>query len=295
MSDAGGGAARGQEAASGTAEDTRPHVLGSLRLRLDPAARGGVLVECTIQDDIVTMARQRPGTPEVVIVRVHTSMLIVKLLPDFPCIFSASGRDTPNEIVYCFAESESKRNEWLAVLRRMGVSIYDSSGNVVLPDTTVVHSRSDAASDRSTPRERSTAAAEGVRGGGYRDGRTADQGAESAPTSEGDAVASDRTLSQEDTRSSSPVSEARRRRGWQPTPSHSMNRGVQAYLNVVYGRGSPSANMSPGASGAAPERLPFSGAFRLKPRRPPSESTTRSEEASPRRTDTLPGPYPGPL
>ena len=88
--------------------------------------------------------------------------LIVKLLPDFPCIFSASGRDTPNEIVYCFLESESKRNEWLAVLRRMGVSIYDSSGNVVLPDTTVVHSRSDAASDRSTPRERSTAAAEVV-------------------------------------------------------------------------------------------------------------------------------------
>ena len=137
------GAAGGRPLAS----DSRPwpEVRGNLTLRLDPREKGGISALCTIQDSVVTMRASRrsvqsPDEDPAVIVRVRISQLTVRLLPEYTSMFCAASSERPDENIYCFAENQEKRNKWVAMLRRMGVTIYGSSGEVALTATTVVPS-----------------------------------------------------------------------------------------------------------------------------------------------------------
>lgn len=269
------GAAGGRPLAS----DSRPwpEVRGNLTLRLDPREKGGISALCTIQDSVVTMRASRrsvqsPDEDPAVIVRVRISQLTVRLLPEYTSMFCAASSERPDENIYCFAENQEKRNKWVAMLRRMGVTIYGSSGEVALTATTVVPSiRQGHPEQRPTSLEVAPAQARSGEGEGEGEERPTFGGeerpAKSAPPSRGaptlpdgapepeeGPTAPDGAPEQAGTRSANVTSDSSEK----PLASHAaptlprrnaasrgIHRGLQAYMTIVNRRNQTPSRRSP--------------------------------------------------
>ena len=258
---------------------------GNLTLRLDPRDKGGISATCTIQDSVVTMraSRQSAQSPEedpAVIVRVRISQLTVRLLPEYTSMFCAASSERPDEKIYCFAENQEKRNKWVAMLRRMGVTIFGSSGEVALTATTVVPSiRQGHSEQRPTSPEGAPAQVHSGDGAGEERptfGGRSSRPAKSAPPARGDPARGDPTLpdaapepergttapdgapEQAGTRSAKVTSDSSEK---PPDPSHAapalprrnsaslgIHRGMQAYMTIVNRRKQTPSRRSPQSS-----------------------------------------------
>jgi hypothetical protein len=272
------GAAGGRPLAS----DTRPwpEVRGNLTLRLDPREKGGISALCTIQDSVVTMrasrrSAQSPDEDPAVIVRVRISQLTVRLMPEYTSMFCAASSERPDENIYCFAENQEKRNKWVAMLRRMGVTIYGSSGEVALTATTVVPSiRQGHPEQRLTSLEVAPAQARSGEGEGEGEGEErptcggrSSRPAKSAPPSRGAPTLPDAALEPEegpaapdgapeqagtqsarvtsDSSEKPPASHAAPTLPRRNAASRGIHRGLQAYMTIVNRRNQTPSRRSP--------------------------------------------------
>jgi len=106
---------------------------GKLALKGSPGARRPVHAECTVQHGVLTLSvakRNASGESSSSVVaevpvkdlavglqRAQTSMITLATL------YEGKVYDE----IYCFADNQSERNQWIAVFRRMGVPIFDVS------------------------------------------------------------------------------------------------------------------------------------------------------------------------
>jgi hypothetical protein len=111
----------------------RREVRGLLDVRAKPdqnaAARQAI---CSVQDGVLTLHVARPGNPIhglaetaglLHAVRINLQHMTVILKPGHTSMFEIACGGLEHTRVYCFAADQEHRNKWIAVFRRMGVSI----------------------------------------------------------------------------------------------------------------------------------------------------------------------------
>ena len=92
-------------------------------------------VECTIQHGVITFYDPaETGAEAVILAREQVSSIVATIVPDQTRKFSiCSGLELIDSTqVWCCAKDQADRNQWLAVLHRLGVDIYceDSDGEI---------------------------------------------------------------------------------------------------------------------------------------------------------------------
>jgi hypothetical protein len=123
----------------------RREVRGLLDVRANPdqnaAARQAI---CSVQDGVLTLHVARPGNfihelaetaGLLPAVRINLQHMAVTLQPGHTSMFEIACGGLEHTRVYCFAADQERRNKWIAVFRRMGVSIASIPG---LPTTVPV-------------------------------------------------------------------------------------------------------------------------------------------------------------
>ena len=111
-------------------------VSGSLELRGSATRRTSLdrKVECTIQNEVMTFYEPaETGTEAVVLAREQVSGIIVTIVLAQTRKFSiCNPEDIDSTQVWCCARDQVKRDEWLAVLHRLGVDLYreDDDGQI---------------------------------------------------------------------------------------------------------------------------------------------------------------------
>ena len=92
-------------------------------------------VKCTIQHGVITFYDPaETGAEAVILAREQVSSIVATIVPDQTRKFSiCSGLELIDSTqVWCCAKDQADRNQWLAVLHRLGVDIYceDSDGEI---------------------------------------------------------------------------------------------------------------------------------------------------------------------
>jgi hypothetical protein len=86
--------------------------------------------ECSVQNDVLSLSiAESSGTSSGTVVAVPIEELAVGLQRGRTNMFIIATRngDQLYDDISCFADDQEKRNKWIAVLRRMGVPIFDLS------------------------------------------------------------------------------------------------------------------------------------------------------------------------
>ena len=107
---------------------------GLLTIKASPNHSKGLRAECSVQNDVLTLSIARAscessGESSGTVVAVPVEELAVGLQrgrTDMFIIATRNGNKLYDDIS-CFADDKEKRNKWIAVLRRMGVPIFDLS------------------------------------------------------------------------------------------------------------------------------------------------------------------------
>jgi hypothetical protein len=113
-------------------------VTGPLELRLRATRRSSSdkRATCTIQQGIMTFSSAlRPGAEMAVLAEVPVSDIVATIVPDQTRKFSICYPELiDSSQVWCCAQDQSTRDEWLAVLHRLGVDLYreDDDGQIWL-------------------------------------------------------------------------------------------------------------------------------------------------------------------
>ena len=109
---------------------------GLLTVKASPTHSKGLCAECSVQNDVLTLSIARAshessGASSGTVVAVPVEELAVGLQrgrTDMFIIATRNGNKLYDDIS-CFADDQEKRNKWIAVLRRMGVPIFDLSSS----------------------------------------------------------------------------------------------------------------------------------------------------------------------
>ena len=113
-------------------------VSGALELRGCAARRkpSDRQATCTIQHGVMTFcSAMRPGAEIVVLAQVQLSDIVATIVSDQSRKFSiCNPEDIDSTQVWCCAKDQEKRDEWLAILHRLGVHLYreDEDGRIRL-------------------------------------------------------------------------------------------------------------------------------------------------------------------
>jgi hypothetical protein len=111
---------------------------GLLTVKASPTHSKGLCAECSVQNDVLTLSisrasRESSGASSgtVTVVAVPVEELAVGLQRGRTDMFIIATRngDKLYDDISCFADDQEKRNKWIAVLRRMGVPIFDLSSS----------------------------------------------------------------------------------------------------------------------------------------------------------------------
>jgi hypothetical protein len=112
-------------------------VCGALEVRGSATGRTRLdrKVKCTIQHGVITFYDPaETGAEAVILAREQVSSIVATIVPDQTRKFSiCSGLELIDSTqVWCCAKDQADRNQWLAVLHRLGVDIYfeDSDGEI---------------------------------------------------------------------------------------------------------------------------------------------------------------------
>ena len=107
-----------------------------LRLRATRKSSSDKRATCTIQHGIMTFSSAlRPGAEMAVLAEVPVSDIVATIVPDQTRKFSICYPELiDSSQVWCCAQDQSTRDEWLAVLHRLGVDLYreDDDGQIWL-------------------------------------------------------------------------------------------------------------------------------------------------------------------
>ena len=107
-----------------------------LRLRATRRSSSDKRATCTIQQGIMTFSSAlRPGAEMAVLAEVPVSDIVATIVPDQTRKFSICYPELiDSSQVWCCAQDQSTRDEWLAVLHRLGVDLYreDDDGQIWL-------------------------------------------------------------------------------------------------------------------------------------------------------------------
>ena len=105
-----------------------------LRLRATRKSSSDKRATCTIQHGIMTFSSAlRPRAELAVLLEVPVSDIVATIVPDQTRKFSiCNPLDIDSTQVWCCARDQVKRDEWLAVLHRLGVDLYceDDDGQI---------------------------------------------------------------------------------------------------------------------------------------------------------------------
>ena len=105
-----------------------------LRLRATRKSSSDKRATCTIQQGIMTFSSAlRPGAEMAVLAEVPVSDIVATIVPDQTRKFSICYPELiDSSQVWCCAQDQSTRDEWLAVLHRLGVDLYceDDDGQI---------------------------------------------------------------------------------------------------------------------------------------------------------------------
>ena len=109
-------------------------VRGLLTLKASPTHSNGMCAECSVQNDVLTLsiaraAGSRESSGTVVAVPLQDLAVGLKRGRTDMFIIATRNGDQLYDDISCFADDEEKRNKWIAVLRRMGVPIFDLSSS----------------------------------------------------------------------------------------------------------------------------------------------------------------------
>ena len=109
---------------------------GLLTVKASPTHSKGLCAECSVQNDVLTLSIARAshessGASSGTVVAVPVEELAVGLQRGRTDMFIIATRngDKLYDDISCFADDQEKRNKWIAVLRRMGVPIFDLSSS----------------------------------------------------------------------------------------------------------------------------------------------------------------------
>ena len=103
---------------------------GLLTIKASPNHSKGLRAECSVQNDVLSLSiAESSGTSSGTVVAVPIEELAVGLQRGRTNMFIIATRngDQLYDDISCFADNQEKRNKWIAVLRRMGVPIFDLS------------------------------------------------------------------------------------------------------------------------------------------------------------------------
>jgi hypothetical protein len=108
---------------------------GRLTLKATPSHSNAILAECSIKNGTLSMAKQpasSPGNmsdPSAVLAEVPVDQLAVGLLKGRTdmMMLATLHKGRMYDEIYCVAAGQAKRNQWIAVFRRMGVPVFDVS------------------------------------------------------------------------------------------------------------------------------------------------------------------------
>jgi len=103
---------------------------GLLTIKASPNHSKGMRAECSVQNDVLSLSiAESSGTSSGTVVAVPIEELAVGLQRGRTNMFIIATRngDQLYDDISCFADDQEKRNKWIAVLRRMGVPIFDLS------------------------------------------------------------------------------------------------------------------------------------------------------------------------
>ena len=103
---------------------------GLLTIKASPNHSKGMRAECSVQNDVLSLSiAESSGTSSGTVVAVPIEELAVGLQRGRTDMFIIATRngDQLYDDISCFADDQEKRNKWIAVLRRMGVPIFDLS------------------------------------------------------------------------------------------------------------------------------------------------------------------------
>ena len=100
---------------------------GVLTIRPKPSLRGGLAMVIHVQHGVLTL-RPKNSSEGFGAVQVSTDALLIKVAPWHFDMFSLSCKIeepsmSPLHEVFCYAADQTARNKWLAVFRRMGITI----------------------------------------------------------------------------------------------------------------------------------------------------------------------------
>ena len=110
-------------------------VRGRLTLKGTPSHSNAILAACSIRNGTLSMVKQpasSPGNmsdPSAVLAEVPVDQLAVGLLKGRTdmMMLATLHKGRMYDEIYCVAAGQSKRNQWIAVFRRMGVPVFDVS------------------------------------------------------------------------------------------------------------------------------------------------------------------------
>ena len=109
---------------------------GLLTVKASPTHSKGLCAECSVQNNVLTLSiprasRESSGASSGTVVAVPVEELAVGLQRGRTDMFIIATRngDKLYDDISCFADDQEKRNKWIAVLRRMGVPIFDLSSS----------------------------------------------------------------------------------------------------------------------------------------------------------------------
>ena len=111
-------------------------VRGLLTLKASPTHSNGLRAECSVQNNVLTLSiarapRESSGESSGTLVAIPVEELALGLQRGRTDMFIIATRngDKLYDDISCFADDQEKRNKWIAVLRRMGVPIFDLSSS----------------------------------------------------------------------------------------------------------------------------------------------------------------------
>ena len=130
-------------------------VRGLVALRLDPEVQASSTAQLRVHEGVLTVGKPKPGANEldpavsqtIIMARVPVDELVVTLFQRRPKMFCLSSRcQSLSDKIYCFTDTEEKRNKWVAVFRRMDVRIFGEIGDASTRQTVEMPSVFGAAS-----------------------------------------------------------------------------------------------------------------------------------------------------
>ena len=122
----------------------RKEVRGLVALRLDPEVQASSTAQLRVHEGVLTVGKPKPGACAVdpavsqttIMARVPIHQLVVTLFQRRTTMFCLSSRcQSLSDKIYCFTDTEEKRNKWVAIFRRMDVRVLGEVGDASMRQT----------------------------------------------------------------------------------------------------------------------------------------------------------------